>query len=922
MSQPKYRDLVKKYKAEAKAKVQELKEAKKQRKGLPRDERKQLKREDKQHIAIWKQEIKSTENKRERRAKKKGFKKFKKIRRRPYVLGSVAAVVILISGSFMSWYASATAPLTSEQAAAAALSKEVAERVTAESIVLLKNESDLLPLKDKKLNVFGAGAAKPIFGGGGAGAIDSTNVDDLYKALDEQGIKYNKTLYNIYSNFTYNKEASENEFAKPEKSLFGTLLPNVVSFFPSSTEEMPVNKLSSKVINDAVKYSDTVLYVVSRTGSEAIDRKVEDLRLTEDEKDTIKLLNEKFDHIIILANTVNAFELGFVDEYENIEGVLWVGAPGQYGTHAIAKTLTGENSPSGRLVDTYAYDVETNPAVLNTGDFEYVDKNGKGTGRYFTNNLEGIYVGYRYYETFLDDQQYSQAVQYPFGYGLSYTDFDWEVVSTDFSDKELSLDVKVTNTGEYKAKDVVQVYFTPPYIKGGIEKSSIELAGYAKTNELAPNQSETVSVRFPTEDMASYDDQNEKAWVLEKGDYKIKVARNIREIVEEVSFSVADTKVFDRDNATGTEITNRFDGADGGLSYLSRSNPEGTMPKAPEGEDFLIPDTVAETAEYQLEPSTAKAPETDAENNIKLEDLKGLDYNDPKWEEFLDQFTAEEMIKLTGDGGYWNEPIDRLGIPATKMYDGPAAIRNFFDAWATVAFPISVNAASTWNDGLIEEMGEAMGQEAQSFGVDAVYAPSLNMHRSPLGGRNFEYYSEDPYISGKMAAAYTRGIQSTGTVAVMKHFAANDQETNRAKNGLYVWATEQALREIYLKPFEITVKEGNPYGAMSAFNRIGTTWSGGSKELLTDVLRKEWGFEGFVITDAGLAGQGNHFDTYQGINAGNDMFLASPINTPNANTYEKQLSEYLEKDEAGTLIGLRNAAHNICYYILQTNKVK
>ena len=440
MERPKYRSLVKKYKAEAKEKIKKLKADKKNRKELPIEERAASKQENKNEIKRWKEDIKSTPDKKEKKARKKGYKKFKKLKRRPYILSGVAAIVLLISGSFFSWYSSATASMTEEQESAAEFSRGIAENVMAESIVLLENENALLPLQNnQKINVFGSGAAKPIFGGGGAGAIDSSTVDDLFTAFDQEGIVYNKTLFNLYSNFAYEDEARTEEFSKPDKSMLGTLLPNALSFFPSSTDEMPVSELSNEVMEEASDFSDTALYVISRTGSEAIDLSVDKVRLTEDEKATIELLNENFDHIILMVNTVNAFELGFIEDYENIESVLWIGAPGKFGTHAIARTLTGENSPSGRLVDTYAYNVESNPAVLNTGDFQYVDDNGEPASRYFTNNLEGIYIGYRYYETFLNEKEYKEAVQFPFGYGLSYTTFDWEVVSNDFNEKEMSV---------------------------------------------------------------------------------------------------------------------------------------------------------------------------------------------------------------------------------------------------------------------------------------------------------------------------------------------------------------------------------------------------------------------------------------------------------------------------------------------------
>lgn len=367
-------------------------------------------------------------------------------------------------------------------------------------------------------------------------------------------------------------------------------------------------------------------------------------------------------------------------------------------------------------------------------------------------------------------------------------------------------------------------------------------------------------------------------------------------------------------------MTNRFDDSRGDLTYLSRSDPEATTPSAPSGDDYSLPEGLYDY-DYVHKKSDAEVPTTGADNQIKLEDLKDLDYDDPKWDKFLDQFTDNELVSLAGNGGYWTIAIDRLGIPRTSMYDGPASIRSFIGSWASVAYPTPVNLSATWNDELAQEVGEAMGNEAQSYDIDAVYAPSLNLHRSPLGGRNFEYYSEDPLIAGKIGAAYTKGVQSTGTVAVMKHFAGNEQETNRANYGLYVWTTEQSLRELYLKPFKLAVKEGGANGAMSAFNRIGPIWAGGNKALLTDVLRTEWGFEGFVITDAGIAGQGDHFNALQAVEAGNDLMLYFLIDTPGDNTFEKQLKDYLKEDRAGTLQALRKSAHNICYYVLQTNKL-
>lgn len=920
MDRKTYRELVRSYKEKARKKYAALKANRKERRKLPLKERFTLRKQDRQLIKGWKLRIKKVEERHERKAQKKGFKVFKKLQHRKYKVIALIAVLLLITLPLVNWVYTATRPLTSEQQATRTHSLDVARQVMDEGMVLLRNEDQVLPLQQTRVSVFGAGAASPVFGGGGAGGISSAVATDLFTAFDEAGISYDKNLYNLYNNFNKDKKVSTENYKKPGKSLFDILLPSIAGFFPVSRVEMPISNVSEEVLKGAAAHSDTALYVISRAGTETIDLKPEELKLTTDERQTIEKLDDSFEHVVILLNTTNVMELGFVEELENVDAVLWVGAPGEVGVHSIAAALTGDVTPSGHLADTYAYDITKNPAVLNTGDFQYVDKDNQPTGRYFANNLEDIYVGYRYYETFISDAEYESVVQYPFGYGLSYTAFDWSTVSTKADATKVTAQVKVTNTGSYAGKDVVQLYFTPPYTQGGIEKSAIVLGGYAKTKLLQPGESDTVTIEFDTKSMASYDDKDAKSWVLDAGEYKLKIARDVRDTVAEFSYAQPAKLVLNKDSATGSDITNRFDDARGDLTYLSRADPVGTAPVKPTGDDLLLPSTVL-PADYKHGTSSAIAPQTNVENNLKLEDLKNVAYDDPKWNLFLDQFNDDELIELAGNGGYWSVAVERLGVPRTTMYDGPASIRNFLGAWSTVAYPIPANLATTWNDTLAEEVGRSMGKEAQAFNVDAVYAPSLNLHRSPLGGRNFEYYSEDPLVAGKIGAAYTRGLQETGTVAVVKHFAANEQETNRAAFGLYVWGTEQSFRELYLKPFEIAVKEGEAHGAMSAFNRMGPIWAGGSKALLTDVLRNEWGFKGFVITDAGVGPQGEHFNALQAVEAGNDLMLGLPLDFPGDGAFEAQLRQYLKEDRAGTLTALRNAAHNITYYVLQTNKL-
>ena len=910
------------YKQKARVKYRKLVTARKSRRNLPLKEQFALWKKDRAADKKWKQKIHAVENKPERKAQKKGFKLYKKLLRRKYVVFAWSTFLLIGIILFSIWYYGSTRPLTAEQRTAREHSLLVANDVMTEGTVLLRNENNVLPLQSKKVSVFGASAASPVYGGGGAGGIASKDVETLYAAFESTGIEYNKPLYNVYSNYAFNnKEVSTDDYTPPTgTTLIDTLLPNVAGFLAGATAEMPVDKLPSEVLANAKSYADTAIYVVSRAGMETKDFKADQLKLTDDERATLKLVNENFAHVVVLLNTTNAFEVSFVNDFENVDGVLWIGAPGEAGTEAIANTLLGKVNPSGKLTDTYAYDLNSNPAVLNTGDFQYKE-NGEPVKRYFVNNLEGIYTGYRYYETFLDEATYKSTVQYPFGYGLSYTNFDWQLASSQADGDTIKADVTVTNTGTVAGKDVVQVYFEAPFTQGGIEKSAKVLGGYAKTKLLEPGESQTVTVEFATNSMASYDDKTAKTWVLDAGNYKITVAYNVHDAAASFTYRQPSQKILNTDSVTGAPVTNRFDDADGDLTYFSRSNPAATFPVKPEGDAFNLPAAVP-AADYKHVVSTEAEPITNAKNTIKLEDLQGLAYDDPKWQQFLDQFTTDELIKMAGDGGYWTIGINRLGIPRTSMYDGPASIRSFLQAWATVAYPIPINLSATWNDSLAQEVGRSMGNEAQSFNVDAVYAPSVNLHRSPLGGRNFEYFSEDPLLAGKFGAAWTRGLQETKTIAVMKHFAANEQETNRANFGLYTWMTEQSLRELYLKPFEITTKEGNAHGAMSAFNRIGAIWAGGSKPLMTDVLRNEWGFKGFVVTDAGLAGQGEHFDALQAVEAGNDLMLASLVSLPGDNTFEAQLRNYLKEDRAGTIIALRNAAHNITYYVLQTSKVE
>ena len=927
----KYTELVQEYEQKAKRKYELLKKHRRERRGLPLGEKIALLKQDRTKRLAWKQRIKRIEDPREHYAQKKGYKYYRKLQNRKIKWGIFIGFVALICLLMGIWYYNVSRPLNAEQQSARNTSLKVARQVADEGMVLLKNDNATLPLKDTNVNVFGAGAATPVYGGGGAGGISSAAATSFYTALKDAGISANKSLYNLYNNFAHSGDMdAKSDFKEPGKNFLDIFAPNIAGFLVQTPKEMPTEGVTQELIDGAKATSDTALYVISRAGTEAIDKKPEELRLNKDERDTLEILNKNFAHIVIVLNTTNVMELGFTEEFSNIDSVLWIGAPGEIGMKSVAAALKGDITPSGKLTDTYMYDIAKDPAVINTGDFQYKDKDGNPVRRYFANYQENVYVGYRYYETFdTADATVERitpaktAVQYPFGYGLSYTTFDWKVSETKTDAETVRAKVTITNTGNRAGKDVAQLYFSAPFAAGGVERPAVELGAYAKTKLLQPGESETLTLTMNTRDMAAYDDTNAKAWVLDKGTYQISVRRDVKTIVENFAYTQPETVKYTADPATGQVVTNQFDDARDTVNYLSRSdvtptNPASNIIKAPT--NFTLPDSIP-AADYKHKKGSTPEPTLNAENNLKLAELKGAAYDDPRWETFLDQLSEDELVKLTGHGGYWTVAIDRLSVPRTAMYDGPASIRGFLTSWATVAYPIPANLSASWNTTLAEEVGKAMGREAQSFGVDGVYGPSLNMHRSPLGGRNFEYYSEDPLIVGKTGAAVIRGLESTHTTAIMKHFVANDQETNRANFGLYTWTTEQALREIYLKPFEIAVKEGHPHGVMSAFNRVGTTWAGGNPALLQNVLRDEWGFKGFVITDAGLVGQGDHFDALQAVESGNDLMLASPIDG-GANVFEKQLKDYLKTDRADTLNAMRGAAHNILYYVVQTSKVE
>ena len=821
---------------------------------------------------------------------------------------SIMLTIVIIALSTISCFASGGMIMTTETKISPETTEksiEIAKQIEAEGLVLLENQDNVLPLKNKKVNVFGAcSCALALAGAAGSGAVRADTAVGFYDALTNAGIEYNPDIYDIYAEYT--NEASN-----------GGLLDYVggvlEQFFLGGKAEMPITNISDTVMSEAVQYSDTAIVVIGRVGTEMKDLAIEDLKLSTEERNMLDKVCATFSNVIVVFNLSNIMDMSWLDDYNNIKAAMIMWLPGEVATDSVGKVLSGEINPSGKLVDTIAYNLEDHPSNMNFGNYQYTGVSGIPS--YFVNYCEGIYVGYRYFETFAPEK-----VMYPFGYGLSYTDFTWDVKSFNADEENVTVEVKVTNTGNIAGKDVVQIYFSAPYYMGGIEKSAIELAAYDKTKLLQPGESETLTISYATEDMASYDSKTKEAWVLEAGEYNIYVARDVRTFEKTFTYEVEETVVYDTDNVTGNPIKNLFGFAEGNLVYMSRADAVNTYPKSPV--DFTATEDVL-NSDIRPDPVTeGEAPKTGVVYKDGVITLSDVAKNEGLWDKFLDQLTVEEQIDLICDCGYETIAIDRLGVPATSDNDGPSCIKGPGGLLYTdsgLAFPVATVIACTWNDELAEEFGETIGQEGIELGTHVWYAPGCNIHRSPLGGRNNEYFSEDPLLSGKMSAAVTRGAQSKGIIVTVKHFVANDQETNRQSNGLYTWLNEQSLREIYLEPFEISVKEGKAKGIMTAYNRLGNQWCGGSKALVTDLLRTEWGFDGFVITDASIDLTGNgYLDPALAVYARNSGILTMLYVVSASQTKDALKSAY-EADPIGMGNAMRLCVYDICKMKMQSN---
>lgn len=908
-------------------------------------------------------------------------------------------------------YTSDYATKEESKAAGDRLNKQIAE----EGSVLLLNEKSALPLAEteRRVSVFGKNSVDLVLGGSGSGGISGESATTLYDGLTAAGIEYNPVLKDFYES----KASGEGRSDNPELSEGSTAAPTL------DIGETPVKNYTNDVVKSFNDYNDAAIVVISRLGGESWDlprsQNTENggiegnhyLQLDQNEYDMLDMVTSRFNKVIVVLNTLTSFQCDFIQEYNNIpsdpriDAVVWIGGPGSTGADSFGRLLTGEANFSGRTVDIYARDFTKDPTWQNFGDnsqnFDGVSSNAFMAGSSTTNNYyvsyeEGIYTGYRYYETRGYEESkldgnidwYDQNVIFPFGYGLSYTDFEQTMTTSGSlkdANSELTFNVTVENTGEAAGKEVVELYVSLPYKQGGIEKSFVQLVDFAKTDTLEKGETEDIVFTVDPYDLASYDynDANKNGFAgyeTEAGDYTFFLARNshvseTENVFDSVKVTLDEGIQFDKDPVSNNKVENLYtfgenhDGIeeDGSINFndlqyrlhdvyvmqedgseevrkgMSRSNFENTFPEADTPEERVYKDGEKEALENRTTNNTdiekaQEMPTTGAEGTLTLFDMIGLDYDDPKWEQLLDRLTPSEMLELVNNGAFQTAAISKIKKNLTNDSDGPIGFVNFMPGMSdrykgNTTFACEIVIGSTWSKDLAYQMGKAVGDNGvwgdeggNYLPYSGWYAPAVNLHRSPFGGRNFEYYSEDPILSGKMAVNVINGAAQKGVYTDLKHLALNEQET--ARGGVATYCTEQALRELYLKPFELAAKglddpsfsktateDGvkkfvGSKGVMSSFNRIGTIWTGGDYRLMTKILRNEWGFRGLVISD--YKTDNSVMDSRQMLYAGNDLILAS-------------LPDLLWNDcdftDAKDVTVLRTAAHNILYTVANSNSM-
>lgn len=867
--------------------------------------------------------------------------------------GPMSTMLDLVTGS---------GSIDAETSAAAT---ELVNEITEEGVVLAKDENGILPVGEgAKLNVFGWASTSPCYGGTGSGALNTAYpTTSLLQGLNEAGVETNEELTKFYTEYQ-------------------SVRPTVGMWAQDWTLPEPnVSLYTDELMAQAKEYSETAMIVITRVGGEGADLPTDMvsvvngtwgkqdgpngsnetyfagvyddtmnegndwdegdhfLQLSNREEEMIDLVTANFDNVILVYNGANAFELGWVKDYPQIKGVLLVPGTGQSGFSGFGKVVSGAVNPSGKTVDTYVADLKATPWWNNFGSFVYDNmeefsltsesmftKTTATETPSFVNYVEGIYVGYKYYETAAAEGiiDYDKEVVYPFGYGLSYTDFAQTMSEVTNDGTNLNFSVTVTNNGAVAGKDVVEVYVNPPYINGGIEKASANLVDFAKTQTLEPGASETVNFSIPVENLASFDYLVNGCYVLDAGEYVISINADSHNVIDSKSVNL-DKVVYDaagKRDSDKVAAVSLFDYAAGDVTYLSRKDKfanyaeataapaSHTMSDEAKATFFNISNYLTAEATAADEAAHGFADEAittgSTATSLKLVDLRGLDYDDAKWDDLLNQMTLDDYNALISLGGYQTNGVESIGKVRTNDCDGPASINNNFTGVGSVGFPAATLIAMTWSDELAYKFGDSIGIMANEMDTSGWYGPAMNIHRTAFAGRNFEYYSEDGVLSGHMAANAIKGAQEHGVYAYMKHFALNDQEANRCSM-LCTWSNEQAIREIYLRPFEMSVKDADSLAVMSSFNYIGNRWAGGTYELQTQVLRNEWGFRGFVETD--YFGVYNYMSSDQAIRNGTDLML---VNYPTAT------NSVAFRDTNGAQQAMRQSAHRILYVVVNS----
>ena len=864
-----------------------------------------------------------------------------------YFLSTMAAIIDSFIGAPSGHYSDAE--IADTKVKAEALSADV----EAEGTVLVQNNDNTLPLSadTKKVNVFGWASTAWLGGGSGSGGVSTVNTD-LLAALTAYGVEYNTELTDMYKDFQPGREYVRTLTSRPEQS--GRLYEPDINNTAYYTQTM---------LDNAKNYSDTAVVVIGRLAGESNDATkqqykrtekggdivVDDTRtmleLTTEEEALLTYVGANYAHVVVLVNSTNVMELGQIETIPGIDSCLIVGLSGSEGATAVPEVLWGDKEPSGRTADTWAYDLTTAASYANAG-LEGVGKYSNADGLYpadgttngnlgeqnyqyqqvsYVDYAEGIYIGYKWYETadaegYWDNESnehgtgYDAVVQYPFGYGLSYTSFDWEITdasangSTLTKDGGVTVKVTVTNTGDRAGKDVVELYYTAPYTAGEIEKSSVELGAFAKTKELQPGESEEVTLTVPVSDMASYDaydanHNNFTGYELDAGDYIFTVRHNAHDVDAAANATITCNLPsgiqYAEDTVTGNAVSNKFTGSDAidgvsldgsdsaqNITYMTRADFAGTFPKACTSSRAMT-DNVKALNLYTADMANGYINEADeaittgAKNGLKIEDngkttelgyQLGADFNDPQWDALLDQLTVDEMENLFVNGYGGLLELKSIGKVRSKDADGPAQIGGFTGMGAGTGFPSSSTLAQTWNADLALQEGRTIGTQALQNGYTGWYAPATNMHRSPFNGRNYEYYSEDSLLSGVICGNTVQGANDAGVYTYVKHFICNDGESGIYRDSVYTWMTEQTLRETYLRPFQMLVEDYDAVGLMSSYNRIGAVWAGGSEALLTGILRDEWGFDGAVITD--YADHHSFMNGDQALRAGGSLWMS------------------------------------------------